>query len=81
MDDSSAPVTKADLLQILDGFEKRMELRFENLRDELISHVNILDENMRRDVFGAFGDRYDSLRSVQKDHGKRLNKIETVVAA
>jgi len=60
----------------MDGLETRMEQRLDGLRDELIRHVNLLDENMRRDVFGAFGDRYETLREVQQQHGQRLVKLE-----
>ena len=49
----------------------------ERWKDELVHHFDVAFENFNADLFGAFGDRYESIRDMQRQHGQRLNKLES----
>ena len=51
----------------------------EGWKKEIIRHFDVAFETHSQDIFGAFGDRYVSLRDVQRQHGQRLNRLEAQV--
>jgi hypothetical protein len=77
------PVTKADLAELRRGIQADLnELRdeidrkIESAKDEIIRHVGVLDENMRRDVFGARAEEIADLEESRVDHERRIRRLE-----
>ena len=86
-DTNSAPATKADIAELRslivemrdsnEEWKREILVAFDAFKDEAIRHFELLFENFRHDIVGAFNDRYESLREVQQRHGRRLNRLET----
>lgn len=86
-DTNTAPATKADIAELRSmmvefrdsnqEWKNEMLTAFDEFKDDAIRHFEILFENFRHDIVGAFSDRYESLREVQRGHGRRLNRLET----
>lgn len=77
------PITKADLAEFRRGLQADfqqlrddIDRKIESAKNELIRHVGVLDENMRRDVFGARAEEVADLVRGRDDHEARIVRLE-----
>lgn len=62
----------ADLNELRDDIDQKIE----SAKDEIMRHVGVLDENMRRDVFGARAEEIADLEESRVDHERRIRRLE-----
>ncbi len=70
---------KTTLREEIEASKQELRAEIEKSKKEMMHYFDVVLENHGNDIFGAFGDRYESLREVQQSHGKRLNRVETKV--
>ena len=68
----SKPATKNDL----DKLEKKLNLKIEAFKNEIIRHFDVVLEQIRHDAMGANRDETELIKDKQSNHEIRIKRLE-----